>query len=140
MKICKDCEMEVDKLNLDGICHQCYIRKTNNAYLNKKNGTNNPYIPLKDIKGTKEYNRVMGRRRATLEKKNKKSQVSVTKTTYKIMNENDHNPKILYQFYYLIKTYKSDIKTLFHQRHLFLNFCLFLTNVYNYLFLMGTYF
>lgn len=88
MKICKDCEMEVDKLNLDGICHQCYIRKTNNVYLNKKNGTNNPYIPLKDIKGTIEYNRVMGRRRATLEKKNNKSQVTVTKTTYKIMNEN----------------------------------------------------
>ena len=86
MPICKDCEMEVEKLNKEGICHQCYIRKTNNVYLNKKNGTNNPYVPLKDIKGTIEYNRVMGRRAATNKKKN--PQVTVTKTTYKIMNEN----------------------------------------------------
>lgn len=54
---CPDCEMTVDKLNRNGVCHQCGIRMNNVTYLNKKNGTNNPYIPLKKLKGTTEYNR-----------------------------------------------------------------------------------
>lgn len=55
--ICKDCEMEVDKIGKStGICHKCAIRKNNCDYRKK------PYIPLKDLKGTAEYNRAMSRR------------------------------------------------------------------------------
>lgn len=80
--ICPDCEMEVTKLNREGICHQCYIRKSNVSYQNKKNGTNNPYIKLKDIKGTTEYNRVMGRRTA----KSNKNAKDLIKSNKEIKN------------------------------------------------------
>lgn len=55
--ICKDCEMEVEKIGAKtGICHKCTIRKNNATYLKKE------YVPLKDLKGTKEYNKIIGRR------------------------------------------------------------------------------
>lgn len=54
--ICKDCEMEVSKLTKNGICKQCQMRQYNCTY----KGIN--YIPLKDLKGTKEYNVAMGKR------------------------------------------------------------------------------
>lgn len=58
--ICPDCEMETDKLvSTTGTCMFCYKRKQNKKYKGEE------YIPLKDIKGTIEYNRVMGRRNST---------------------------------------------------------------------------
>lgn len=55
--ICKDCEMEVEKVSKKtGRCHKCTIRKNNCDYKKIE------YVPLKDLKGTPEYNRVMGRR------------------------------------------------------------------------------
>ena len=58
--ICPDCEMETDKLvSTTGTCMFCYKRQQNKKYRGEE------YIPLKDIKGTIEYNRVMGRRNST---------------------------------------------------------------------------
>ena len=58
--ICPDCEMETDKLvSTTGTCMFCYKRQQNKKYKGEE------YIPLKDIKGTIEYNRVMGRRNST---------------------------------------------------------------------------
>lgn len=55
--ICPDCEMQVDKLvSSTGTCMLCYKRMQNRKYRNE------PYIPLVQLKGTTEYNRVMGRR------------------------------------------------------------------------------
>ena len=48
--ICPECELEVDYLNNKGTCKQCAVRRNQVTYLNKKNGTNEPYIPLKDLK------------------------------------------------------------------------------------------
>lgn len=53
---CPDCGMKVEKLNRSGICKPCAVRKTNAKY------HNTPYVPLVRLKGTTEYNRVMGRR------------------------------------------------------------------------------
>lgn len=54
---CPDCEMEVDSLvKSTGTCKLCYKRFQNMKYRQMD------YVPLKDIKGTIEYNRVMGRR------------------------------------------------------------------------------
>lgn len=98
--ICPDCEMEVIKLNTAGICHQCAIRKNNVSYQNRKNGTNKPYVKLKDLKGTKEYNRVMGRRLAESNKnsrdliKSKPKNVSIIKSTYQI-KENKSNTNMI---------------------------------------------
>lgn len=63
--ICPDCEMEVDKLcKSTGTCIACYKRYQNMKYRGEK------YIPLKDIKGTKEYNRAMGRREGAARRNN----------------------------------------------------------------------
>lgn len=100
--ICPDCEMEVTKLNTAGICRQCAIRKNNINYQNRKNGTNKPYIKLKDIKGTMEYNRVMGRRLSESNKnskdlvKSKSKNISITKSTYQI-KENKSNTDMIKQ-------------------------------------------
>lgn len=62
---CPDCEMEVDKLiKSTGTCIACYKRYQNMKYRGEE------YKPLKDIKGTNEYNRVMGRRLGTMNRKN----------------------------------------------------------------------
>lgn len=54
---CPDCEMEVKEIMKSrGICIPCYKRYQNMKYRKQE------YVPLKDIKGTKEYNRAMGRR------------------------------------------------------------------------------
>lgn len=62
--ICPDCEMEVTSLSTKGVCKQCSVRINQNTYLNKRDGTNKPYVPLKELKITNPtaYNRVMGRR------------------------------------------------------------------------------
>ena len=63
---CPHCEMETDKLvNSLGACKLCYKRYQNM----KSRGIK--YTKLKDIKGTIEYNRVMGRRQATIERHEK---------------------------------------------------------------------
>lgn len=71
--ICPDCEMEIDKLTTQGRCKQCSVRYNQLNYLNKKNGTNKEYVPLKELKGTTEYKRVMAKRKG----------VEVTKPTVK---------------------------------------------------------
>jgi hypothetical protein len=70
--ICPDCELEVDKLTTRGICRSCYKRYYGEM---KRKGY---YLPIKDLKGTIEYNRAMGRRLATIEK-NKNKDVKPTK-------------------------------------------------------------
>lgn len=72
--ICPDCEQEVEFLTKRGICKKCSARFSNNKYLNKKNGTHNPYIPIKDLKETNPsvYKRLIGRRNYNKLSKNKK--------------------------------------------------------------------
>lgn len=82
--ICPDCEIEVEKLiKSTNTCMSCYKRMQDAKYHNKE------YKPLKDIKGTTEYNRAMGRKLAAMERKNRvevktKPQVTVKTTKYKI--------------------------------------------------------
>ena len=84
--ICPDCEEQVEKLTKKGICLHCYRRITQLNYLNKKNNTNDPYIPLKDLKelNPRAYNSVMGRRHSVKAKKEIEEQVKVKKTRIKI--------------------------------------------------------
>lgn len=103
---CPDCEMEVIKLNTAGICHQCAIRKNNISYQNRKNGTNKPYVKLKDLKGTKEYNRVMGRR---LAESNKNSRDLVKSSSKKVNTIKSNN--IIKEF----KTHTSEIKEIINK-------------------------
>lgn len=64
--ICPDCEQENEKLvKSKGICMQCYKRYQNKKYRGEE------YIPIKDMKGTAEYNRVMGKRNGTAKRKEK---------------------------------------------------------------------
>lgn len=61
--LCKDCEMEVNHLvSTTDTCDACYKRMQNCKY----RGID--YVPLKDIKGTSEYNRAMGKRLKAAEK------------------------------------------------------------------------
>ena len=83
--ICKDCEMEVDKLNKQGICKQCQTRINQLRYRNKKDGTNKPYVPVKDLKNSNkkedliEYKRIMNKRKSAVKIKSKE-------TTNKVIN------------------------------------------------------
>ena len=54
--ICKDCELEVTKLNKKGICPSCAHRQAN------ANWAGEQYVPIKDLKGTKGYNIAIARR------------------------------------------------------------------------------
>lgn len=73
--ICPDCEQEVDKvMKSTGTCKKCYCRMQNMKYHKQT------YVPLKDMKGTPVYNRLM-KRRGT--KNNIKSNIE-TKSTPKI--------------------------------------------------------
>lgn len=54
--ICKDCEMESNKLNKKGVCAPCSRRIAMAKYKGIK------YIPLKDIAGTREYKIAMKNR------------------------------------------------------------------------------
>lgn len=82
--ICPDCEMEVDKLvSSTGTCMLCYKRMQNKKYRNEE------YIPLVRMKGTKEYNRAMGRRKGAIERKDK------TKSQEQKVNKNIVKSKIL---------------------------------------------
>ena len=82
--ICPDCEMEVDKLvSSTGTCMLCYKRMQNKKYRKEE------YIPLAKMKGTKEYNRAMGRRKGAIERKDK------TKSPKEKVNQNIVKSKIL---------------------------------------------
>lgn len=63
--ICPDCEQDVESLTRNGVCKKCNTRINQINYMNRRNGTNNPYIPLKELKKTNPavYNRLMGRRK-----------------------------------------------------------------------------
>jgi len=75
---CPDCEMEVDKLvSSTGTCMLCYKRMQNKKYRKEE------YIPLVKIKNTKEYNRVMGRRKMAIQRKSETSNVGETKSRVK---------------------------------------------------------
>ena len=54
--ICKDCELEVQKLNRKGICPSCAHRLAN------ANWKGEIYIPIKDLKGTHGYNIAIAKR------------------------------------------------------------------------------
>lgn len=62
--ICPDCGLEVDKLvSSTGTCISCYKRYQDKKHKGKE------YIPLIKLKGTTEYNRAMGKRLKTRERK-----------------------------------------------------------------------
>jgi len=71
--ICPDCEMEVKKLTSRGICTKCYKRIYSCKTKEKE------YIPLKDLKGTKEYNRAMGRRLSSISKNTDEKDYNIVK-------------------------------------------------------------
>ena len=82
--ICPDCGMKTDKLvSTTRTCILCYKR-----YQNKKSH-NEEYVPLVNIKGTKEYNRAMGRRLGALKRKNEKQSIKIeepkTKSTVDVI-------------------------------------------------------
>ena len=78
---CPDCEIEVDSLvKSTGTCKLCYKRYQNMKYRKVE------YIPLKDIKGTNEYNRAMGRRLGA-QKRNK----TLSKKSSNIIKTNNTN-------------------------------------------------
>lgn len=123
--ICPDCEQETDRLvSTTGTCIQCYKRRQNM----KTRGLE--YVKLKDIKGTKEYNRVMGRRNGTSRKAknvdNIKSQpkqkdlsdINVIKTEIQKMNKYqfiDVNPDNIYNALLILKAtieHKDEIENL----------------------------
>lgn len=55
--ICPDCEQEVEKLmKSTGTCKKCYCRMQNMKYHKQK------YVPIKEMKGTAVYDRLMKRR------------------------------------------------------------------------------
>lgn len=92
MLMCRDCEQETKKLNKDGICKACATRKANAKYVNKE------YIPLKDIKGTREYKQAMSRRntpakshRATETKDKEDNIVNNIKSSYYMKVSKDIN-------------------------------------------------
>ena len=95
--ICPECELEVDYLNNKGTCKQCAVRRNQVTYLNKKNGTNEPYIPLKDLKNTNPsaYRKVMARRLGQNweSKINKKPDYEINKVTSK---DSDKSLKNIY--------------------------------------------
>lgn len=73
--ICPDCEMKVDDLiKSTGTCIACYKRYQNMKYRKEE------YVPLKDIKGTKEYNRAMGRRLGAAKRHKAEQKAKVIKT------------------------------------------------------------
>ncbi len=65
--ICPDCEMEVEKLNTKGICKQCAVRINQVTYINRRDGTDKPYIKLKDLKkiDPAQYKKAMAKRKSS---------------------------------------------------------------------------
>ena len=106
--ICPDCGIELNEDNKVkrgqhiGLCKRCAKRIESLKYLNKKNGTNKEYIPLKDLKyvDSKEYNRVMGRRMAGIEREEKQTKGKRGRpkkdTSVNIIKSNKDDLKILY--------------------------------------------
>lgn len=88
--ICPDCEFETDKLTTQGRCKQCTTRYNQTKYLNKRDGTNKPYVTLKELKITNPiaYNRVVGRRKIGKSEK--------TKVTKELKITNDDNKSKYY--------------------------------------------
>lgn len=77
--ICPDCEMETDHIvNSTGTCKLCYRRFQNM----KSRGQE--YTTLKSLKGTKEYNRAMGRRLTTIARNQEKSEKVTPKKTKEV--------------------------------------------------------
>lgn len=100
---CPDCGIELTEENKVkrgkhiGLCRKCFKRIQSNEYLNRKNGTNKKYIPIKDLKYVDpvEYNRVMGRRLSELNKQKTKTKKIVKNNILK--NEsNKEDVKLTY--------------------------------------------
>lgn len=106
---CPDCELETDKLNYRGICERCYKRMTNKKYRGQE------YKPLASIKGTKEYNRAMGKILKTIEeKKGKKPKMKpiATKTSETVFSKKEDLKSIYYG------KVSKDIKNAFAENNL----------------------
>lgn len=71
--ICKDCGQDYGNLNRNGICFYCSRRKANFKYHKKE------YIPLINIKGSKEYDRAMSKRIGMTVKKETNTKETNTK-------------------------------------------------------------
>ena len=84
--ICPDCELEVDHLTRVGICKPCQVRRNQINYLNRKNGINTPYIPVKDLKETDPttYKKIMTRRAS---KETKEKEYVKQENTKEMMND-----------------------------------------------------
>ena len=123
--ICPDCELEVEKLTKSGICKSCYRRKNDMKYKGKE------YTPIKDLKGTGEYNKVMGRRLNNIEKvekvatkgkrgrprKNPEQVVPIITTESLIEKESDNKfNKEIYHNY--LSEVNKDIKAAFDNNNL----------------------
>lgn len=87
--ICPDCEMNVEKLNRKGICKACATRESNSKY------TGRTYVPLINIKGTKEYDIAMNRRLKNDKLKSSKNNENTINNSNNIDNSND-----IQQIYY----------------------------------------
>lgn len=76
---CPDCEQEVDSLTRNGICKKCNTRMNQINYLNKRDGTNIPYVPIRELKETNPsaYKRLMKRRTNTTKTKSSKKETKV---------------------------------------------------------------
>ncbi len=102
--ICPDCGIELTEDNKVrkgqhlGLCKRCAKRIESLKYLNRKNGTNKEYIPLKDLKYINpiEYNRVMGRRVAGIKREESKSKRGRPKKDISIINTNKEDLKLTY--------------------------------------------
>ena len=76
--ICPDCEQEVDKIvNSTGTCKKCYCRMQNMKYHKKE------YVPIKNMKGTAAYDRLMNRRDNSDKKTEEKGDVKEVKVSVK---------------------------------------------------------
>lgn len=82
--ICKDCELEVPKLNRKGVCPSCAHRQAN------ANWAGEQYVPIKDLKGTKGYNIAIARR---LKLSNAKLPKTDKETTVVVVDKSDNTAK-----------------------------------------------
>lgn len=115
--ICPDCEFEVDSLGKIGVCKQCMVRMTQLRYSNKVNGTNKPYIPLKDIKESQP-----ARYRAIVEKRLNSKRGEGIKAPSKDIEVKKVDNDVKTQYY--AKVYK-DIKEVFENAQITENYLKF---------------
>lgn len=111
--ICPDCEQEVDKLTTKGVCKQCATRINQLNYLNKRDGTNKPYVPIKDLKYKDPgvYKRIMERRAS----KGKNAQPTKVKEIKKIEPKEVKSTNIKEQYYSKVA---KDIEKMFKKTSL----------------------